>query len=89
MRAWRIAQRSTVRGDTFTKRGFSTQKARWTINTVAQRLKQDEDAKNITVNGWVRSVRKQKRVAFAAISDGSTIDSLQAVLKPEDAAEYV
>ena len=38
--------------------------------------------------GWVRSVRKQKRIAFAAVGDGSTISSLQAVLKPEDAAKY-
>lgn len=39
----------------------------------------------VTVNGYVRSIRKQKRVAFAAIGDGSTIESLQAVLKPEQA----
>jgi len=36
----------------------------------------------------VRSVRKQKRVAFAAIGDGSTTGSLQAVLKPEQAIGY-
>lgn len=41
----------------------------------------------VQVNGWIRSVRKQKRIAFAALGDGSTIDSLQAVLKPEQAAE--
>jgi hypothetical protein len=33
-------------------------------------------------------VRKQKRIAFAAVGDGSTINSLQAVLKPEDATKY-
>lgn len=42
--------------------------------------------KNITVNGWIRTVRKQKKVAFAAISDGSTFEPLQAVLKPDQAA---
>jgi asparaginyl-tRNA synthetase len=41
----------------------------------------------IQVNGWIRSVRKQKRIAFVALGDGSTIDSIQAVLKPEQAAE--
>ncbi|KAF2760684.1 asparaginyl-tRNA synthetase [Pseudovirgaria hyperparasitica] len=39
----------------------------------------------ITINGFVRSIRKQKRVAFAAIGDGSSLRSLQAVLTPEQA----
>ena len=32
----------------------------------------------IQVNGWVKSVRRQKRVAFAVITDGSS-EGLQAV----------
>jgi asparaginyl-tRNA synthetase len=40
-----------------------------------------------TVDGFVRSIRKQKRVAFATIGDGSTISALQAVLTPEQAKE--
>ncbi|QDS71268.1 hypothetical protein FKW77_000910 [Venturia effusa] len=40
-----------------------------------------------TVDGFVRSLRKQKRVAFATISDGSTVSALQAVLTPEQAKE--
>jgi asparaginyl-tRNA synthetase len=43
----------------------------------------------IKINGFVRSVRKQKRFAFAEITDGSTIEPLQAFLKPAQAAEYV
>jgi len=43
----------------------------------------------IKVNGLIRSVRKQKRFAFAEISDGSTVEPLQAILKPTQAAEYV
>ncbi|KAF2501794.1 mitochondrial carrier [Lophium mytilinum] len=39
----------------------------------------------ITVNGFIRTVRKQKRVAFAAIGDGSSLQPLQAVLSPEQA----
>lgn len=39
----------------------------------------------IKVNGFVRSVRKQKNVAFAVIGDGSTLDPLQVVLSPEQA----
>ncbi|KAF7169254.1 hypothetical protein CNMCM5623_002072 [Aspergillus felis] len=41
----------------------------------------------IKINGFVRSVRKQKRFAFAEITDGSTIEPLQAFLKPAQAAE--
>lgn len=43
----------------------------------------------IKVNGFIRSVRKQKRFAFAEISDGSSVEPLQAILKPAQAAEYV
>lgn len=47
------------------------------------------EGQEIQVNGFIRSVRKQKRFAFAEISDGSTVEPLQAVLKPAQAAEYV
>lgn len=43
----------------------------------------------IKLNGFIRSVRKQKRFAFAQISDGSTVEPVQAFLKPAQAAEYV
>ncbi|KAF9532407.1 asparaginyl-tRNA synthetase [Crepidotus variabilis] len=39
-----------------------------------------DTAKSSTVSGWITSIRKQKRVSFAVISDGSTSKSLQAVL---------
>ncbi|KAF2176326.1 asparaginyl-tRNA synthetase [Zopfia rhizophila CBS 207.26] len=39
----------------------------------------------LTVNGFVRTVRRQKRVAFAAIGDGSSMHTIQAVLTPEQA----
>ena len=39
----------------------------------------------IQVRGLVRSIRKQKKHAFAVISDGSTASTLQAVLTPEQA----
>lgn len=42
----------------------------------------------VTVTGFVRSIRKQKRVAFAAIADGSSYEPLQAVLRPDQAKEY-
>jgi hypothetical protein len=41
------------------------------------------DGGTLTVNGYVRTVRKQKRIAFAAIGDGSTLRTVQAVLPPQ------
>ncbi|KAJ4291199.1 asparaginyl-tRNA synthetase [Kalmusia sp. IMI 367209] len=39
----------------------------------------------LTLYGFVRSVRRQKRVAFAALGDGSSLQTVQAVLTPEQA----
>ncbi|KAI1917433.1 asparaginyl-tRNA synthetase [Ophidiomyces ophidiicola] len=41
----------------------------------------------ILIRGLVKSVRKQKRWAFAEISDGSTIQTLQTILSPEQGAK--
>lgn len=60
--------------------------------TVAQLLSSDVAAQvedyddQVALNGFVRTVRKQKRVAFAAIGDGTSLDAVQAVLTPEQAA---
>lgn len=54
---------------------------------IAELLHKNEASDDVQIDGWVRSVRKQKRVAFIALGDGSAIDPLQAVLKPEQAAE--
>ncbi|KAL4921863.1 hypothetical protein BDW62DRAFT_97801 [Aspergillus aurantiobrunneus] len=43
----------------------------------------------IKLHGSIRSVRKQKRFAFAEISDGSAVEAVQTILKPAQAAEYV
>ncbi|KZV99479.1 asparaginyl-tRNA synthetase [Exidia glandulosa HHB12029] len=37
------------------------------------------DPTEITVNGWIKSVRRQKRMSFAVLADGTTDDGLQAV----------
>ncbi|KAF3490957.1 asparaginyl-tRNA synthetase [Arthroderma uncinatum] len=43
------------------------------------------DNKKVRVQGHVRFLRKQKRFAFAHISDGSSLQSIQVVLTPEQA----
>ena len=45
---------------------------------------------DITVQGWIKSVRQHKNVSFAAISDGTTSQSIQAVFKGDvNAEQYV
>ncbi|CAK3970235.1 asparaginyl-tRNA synthetase [Lecanosticta acicola] len=89
MRAWRPASCGIRTASLTPRRPFSitsTRPAGPKVNNAAELLARDEPADRVAVQGWVRSVRKQKRIAFAALGDGSTINSLQAVLRPEDAA---
>jgi asparaginyl-tRNA synthetase len=37
----------------------------------------------VEVKGWVRTIRAQKNVAFLSINDGSQVEPLQVVCKPE------
>ncbi|WVQ83217.1 asparagine-tRNA ligase [Cryptococcus sp. DSM 104549] len=46
-------------------------------------------SKDIEVNGWVRSVRVHKNVAFVELNDGSTNECLQGVLKGKGKAEGI
>ena len=82
MRAWRTVTRSTRYADP-QKRGFHCSHAPQKEASIAELLRSNSADHSIEVNGWIRSVRKQKKVAFVALGDGSSIDPLQAVLKPE------
>jgi asparaginyl-tRNA synthetase len=42
-----------------------------------------ESQETVRVKGWVRSVRKQKKLAFLDIYDGSCLQGLQAILTDE------
>ncbi|KAF2768595.1 asparaginyl-tRNA synthetase [Teratosphaeria nubilosa] len=68
-------------------RTFSTSRAYRERGSVASLLARNAEADHVTVHGWVRRVRRQKKVAFAAIGDGSSLLPVQAVLKPDDAAQ--
>ena len=90
MRAWRAIY-VRARDGQFqqqARRRFSSRTGILYGPNVAEVLRNGTEAETVSVNGWVKSIRKQKRVAFAAVNDGSCINSLQAVLKPEDAAKY-
>ncbi|KAL8949370.1 MAG: hypothetical protein Q9222_004520 [Ikaeria aurantiellina] len=59
------------------------------LPTVASALRlrtgDDRDDIHIDVVGSVRTIRRQKQRTFVEIGDGSTVQSLQAVLNPKDA----
>ena len=52
---------------------------------VQSSAKSDEHLGEVEIEGYVRSIRKQKRVAFAAVGDGSNLQPVQAVLEPSQA----
>ena len=89
MRAWRLAGRWTSQLEALSRRKFTLSSSIQKDQGIADILRHGKNEDNLSVNGWVKSIRKQKRIAFAAVGDGSTTQSLQAVLKPEDAAKYV
>ena len=47
-----------------------------------------EPVENVTVSGWVRTVRDSKTFAFVVMNDGSCFNNLQIVLSAEDGADY-
>jgi asparaginyl-tRNA synthetase len=55
--------------------------------TIRQLLQPERAHDVVDVHGWVKSVRRQKRVAFAAISDGSCEQGLQAVFGDPELAK--
>lgn len=68
-------------------RGIASRARRTNIASLLDRA--PDERRPIEVAGWIRTIRKQKRVAFVSIQDGSTIDAAQVVLSPEQAAPSV
>ncbi len=51
--------------------------------SIAELLKSAEVNSTVTVKGWVRTKRGNKKVAFIALNDGSTINNIQIVVDVE------
>lgn len=51
-------------------------------------LSNESDRNPVTVQGFVRSIRKQKNVAFVSLGDGTTLKPLQVVLSPHQVEGY-
>jgi asparaginyl-tRNA synthetase len=47
----------------------------------------DEKAEDVTINGFVRSVRSMKAHQFVALGDGSSLAPLQALVRADRAEE--
>jgi asparaginyl-tRNA synthetase len=52
------------------------------LSTVKQILNLKKPRQNICAQGWIATVRRSKTVLFLAIGDGSSINTLQAVVDP-------
>lgn len=59
------------------------------ISYIYKNYESDKFNEEITVCGWVRSVRAGKNVAFIVINDGSSFLNLQVVCEKETLSDYV
>ncbi|KAF8626016.1 hypothetical protein AX15_005110 [Amanita polypyramis BW_CC] len=50
-----------------------------TIRQLLENPGEVNDARQVTVSGWIKSIRRQKNVSFAVVTDGSSAQGLQAV----------
>ncbi|KAJ7091379.1 asparaginyl-tRNA synthetase [Mycena belliarum] len=65
-------------------RSLSTAAGRFRLPpTIRQILTSPQVNENVAVTAWVKSIRKQKRIAFGVLSDGSSPVGLQAVFQQE------
>ncbi len=46
---------------------------------ICQLLAASHHAQEVTISGWIKSIRRQKNVSFAVVTDGSSAIGLQAV----------
>jgi asparaginyl-tRNA synthetase len=56
--------------------------------TVSKLLDSPPSTDNVTVNGFIRSIRNQKARSFAVIGDGTSLQPLQALLTPAQAQRH-
>lgn len=87
MRAWRAARWNAMCLEAAARRTFTASAITARDQTAADLLQNGSRDANVSVHGWVRSVRKQKKVAFVSLGDGSTVENLQATLPPDQATD--
>lgn len=94
MRRWSSTQarftlrKRSVAGPSITGFAARRDKSATTRQSVAELLElspQADAPESVELRAFIRSIRKQKKKAFAAVDDGSSLRPLQAVLEPEQA----
>lgn len=61
-----------------------------TTNNIIKRVKTIDavpSPETVAIKGWVRTVRKQKTLAFVEVNDGSTLSGIQCVLSFDELDE--
>ena len=61
----------------------SAETPRIKVKNILEDLNNNMEGRTISVKGWVRTVRDQKRFAFVEINDGSSITGIQTVIEAE------
>lgn len=51
-----------------------------TKETISELLATSSYDREVSVNAWVKTIRKQKKFSFVALNDGSTVKNLQAII---------
>lgn len=59
-----------------------------TAKTIAQIIKQPIQNAPVQVNGWIRNIRKLKKILFIHIYDGTNADGIQIVYSRNNNNEY-
>lgn len=83
-------QGTMVGSPAFTRLAMSTETPVSSTPKILKRVKTNDAAptdEDVAIKGWVRTVRKQKTLAFVEINDGSSLSGIQCVLPFDNISE--
>lgn len=86
MQTWRRAFTTSIARLNHSPPTTSTRPILLRCAKLLQESGRNED-QEIRLQGLVRNVRKQKKMAFVEVSDGSTIQPVHALMRPDNAVE--
>ncbi|TGO08853.1 hypothetical protein BTUL_0188g00010 [Botrytis tulipae] len=64
---------------------YPTRSSQLSVAKLLGTAPENVDEVKVNVNGFIRSIRNQKKISFASIGDGSSVQPLQALLTPQQA----
>lgn len=83
-RAYRMGKGGMTRGVMVRRGTMAMAAAMKRVAEVLQTNEGDVGDDLVAVKGWVRTVRKQKNIAFLEVNDGSSLKGIQAVVKMDE-----